>query len=47
MPRQIGLDIPFVDKLIYKLNQLGITIPKDVQTKDELKQYLCQLNSKK
>ena len=30
-----------------KLNQLGITIPKDVQTKDELKQYLCQLNSKK
>ena len=47
MSRQIGLDIPFVDKLIYKLNQLGITIPKDVQTKDELKQYLCQLNSKK
>lgn len=47
MTRQIGLDIPFVDKLIYKLNQLGITIPKDVQTKDELKQYLCQLNSKK
>lgn len=47
MQRQIGLDIPFVDKLIYKLNQLGITIPKDVQTKDELKQYLCQLNSKK
>lgn len=47
MARQIGLDIPFVDKLIYKLNQLGITIPKDVQTKDELKQYLCQLNSKK
>ena len=47
MPRQIGLDIPFVDKLIYKLNQLGITIPKDVQTKDELKQYLCQINSKK
>ena len=47
MLRQIGLDIPFVDKLIYKLNQLGITIPKDVQTKDELKQYLCQLNSKK
>ena len=47
MPRQIGLDIPFVDKLIYKLNQLGITIPKDVQTKDEMKQYLCQLNSKK
>lgn len=47
MARQIGLDIPFVDKLIYKLNQLGITIPKDIQTKDELKQYLCQLNSKK
>ena len=47
MLRQIGLDIPFVDKLIYKLNQLGITIPKDVQAKDELKQYLCQLNSKK
>lgn len=47
MSRQIGLDIPFVDKLIYKLNQLGIIIPKDVQTKDELKQYLCQLNSKK
>ncbi len=46
MSRQIGLDIPFVDKLIYKLNHLGVTIPKDVQTKDELKQYLCQLNSK-
>ncbi|WP_308556726.1 energy-coupling factor ABC transporter ATP-binding protein [uncultured Lactobacillus sp.] len=47
MLRKIGLDIPFVNKLINKLDQVGIKIPKDVQTKDELKQYLCQLNSKK
>lgn len=47
MLQKIGLDIPFVEKLKLKLNEVGIKIPKDLQTKDELKQYLCQLNLKK
>lgn len=47
MLREIGLDIPFTEKLISKLDQIGIKIPQNVKTKDELKQYLCQLNSKK
>lgn len=47
MLRKIGLDVPFVNKVIAKLNQSGIKIPANIQTKDELKQYLCQLNSKK
>ena len=47
MLREIGLDIPFTEKLISKLDQIGIKIPQNVKTKDELKQYLCQLNLKK
>src|SRR5699024_9961330 len=44
MLQEIGLDIPFVQKLINKLNEVGISVPKNIKTKDELKQYLCQLN---
>ena len=33
--------------LINKLNEVGISVPKNIKTKDELKQYLCQLNLKK
>ena len=47
MLRDIGLDIPFSKKLINKLNKEGIQIPQNLKTKDELKQYLCQLNLKK
>lgn len=47
MLQKIGLDIPFVQKLINKLNEVGISVPKNIKTKDELKQYLCQLNLKK
>ena len=47
MLQEIGLDIPFVQKLINKLNEVGISLPKNIKTKDELKQYLCQLNLKK
>lgn len=47
MLRDIGLDIPFTKKLINKLNEEGIQIPQNLKTKDELKQYLCQLNLKK
>ncbi|MDK8272406.1 energy-coupling factor ABC transporter ATP-binding protein [Lactobacillus crispatus] len=47
MLQEIGLDIPFVQKLINKLNEVGISVPKNIKTKDELKQYLCQLNLKK
>ena len=43
MLQEIGLDIPFVQKL----NEVGISVPKNIKTKDELKQYLCQLNLKK
>lgn len=47
MLQEIGLDIPFVQKLINKLNEVGISVPKNIKTKDEFKQYLCQLNLKK
>lgn len=47
MLQRIGLDIPFVEKLKLKLKEMGIKIPKELQTKDELKQYLCQLDLKK
>lgn len=47
MLQEIWLDIPFVQKLINKLNEVGISVPKNIKTKDELKQYLCQLNLKK
>ncbi|WP_297950853.1 energy-coupling factor ABC transporter ATP-binding protein [uncultured Lactobacillus sp.] len=47
MLEKIGLDIPFVYKLIDKLNKVGISVPQNIKTKDELKQYLCQLNLKK
>ena len=47
MLQEIGLHIPFVQKLINKLNEVGISVPKNIKTKDELKQYLCQLNLKK
>lgn len=43
----IGLDIPFIEKLILELKKSGIKIPQSIRTKDELEQYLCQLNSKK
>lgn len=46
MLKQIGLDIPFTNKLILELNKNGIRVPQNVKTKDELKQYLCQLNLK-
>lgn len=47
MLKRIGLDIPFTQKLISKLRENGIKVPQNIKTKDELKQYLCQLNLKK
>lgn len=47
MLKKIGLDIPFAKKLIFRLNEAGIKVPQNIKTKDELKQYLCQLNLKK
>lgn len=46
MLKQIGLDIPFTNKLILALDKSGVSVPQNVRTKDELKQYLCQLNLK-
>lgn len=45
--QEIGLDIPFVEKVILKLKETGIKVPQSIKTQDELEQYLCQLNSKK
>lgn len=45
--QEIGLDIPFVEKVILKLKKTGIKVPQSIKTQDELEQYLCQLNSKK
>lgn len=45
--QEIGLDIPFVEKVILKLKETGIEVPQSIKTQDELEQYLCQLNSKK
>lgn len=45
--QEIGLDIPFVEKVILKLKETGIKVPQSIKTRDELEQYLCQLNSKK
>ena len=46
MLKQIGLDIPFTNKLILALDKSGVSVPQNLRTKDELKQYLCQLNLK-
>lgn len=45
--KKIGLDIPFTNKLILKLKENGIVVPQNIKTKDELSQFLCQLNLKK
>ncbi|NHL92312.1 energy-coupling factor transporter ATPase, partial [Lactobacillus helveticus] len=41
MLKQIGLDIPFTNKLILALDKSGVSVPQNLRTKDELKQYLC------
>ena len=46
MLKQIGLDIPFTNKLILALDKSGVSVPQNLRTKDVLKQYLCQLNLK-
>ena len=45
--QEIGLDIPFVEKVILKLKETGIKVPQSIKTQDELEQYLCQVNSKR
>lgn len=43
----IGLDIPFIFKLKYKLENCGINFSENITSKRKLVEYLCQLNSTK
>ncbi|WP_281829231.1 MULTISPECIES: energy-coupling factor transporter ATPase [Lactobacillus] len=42
----IGLEEPFIFKLIKKLIKAGIEIPENVDSQEKLVEILCQLNSK-
>ena len=39
----LGLDVPEMMKLSMELNKLGLNIPKDVLTVDEMAVELCRL----
>lgn len=43
---KIGLELPFVFELKQKLAENSIDIPSEINTKEKLVKYLCQLNSK-
>lgn len=40
--KEIGLEVPMVTELASRLNDKGITIPKDIITIEEMVNYLCQ-----
>lgn len=41
--KELGLDVPNVTELAYELKELGVDIPVDVLTIDEMVRELCQL----
>lgn len=40
-----GLDVPQVTELAYRLRQMGLAVPKDILTTEEMVGALCQLQS--
>lgn len=40
--RQIGLEVPIITDLAYRLRKQGINVPKDIITAEEMVNYLCQ-----
>lgn len=44
--RALGLDVPAVTELAYELNEMGIQVPLDIITLDEMAEALCQLKSR-
>ena len=43
--KSLGLDVPQVTEVAYNLNKMGIDIPKDILTVDEMVGALCQYKS--
>lgn len=43
---KIGLEEPFIYRLMTKLRENGIDIPNKIKSQEELLEYLCQLNLK-
>ena len=43
---KIGLEEPFIYRLMTKLKENGIDIPNKIKSQEELLEYLCQLNLK-
>ena len=46
MPRQIGLDIPFVEKIRRELTKKSVDIPNKYFTEEEMVDWLCQFKQK-
>lgn len=42
--KELGLDVPQVTELAFKLKQDGINIPDDILTVDEMVGFICQYN---
>ncbi|WEV44089.1 energy-coupling factor ABC transporter ATP-binding protein [Lactobacillus sp. ESL0684] len=42
----LGLDVPFFQQIKIRLIQDGIKLPNDIDSEEEMINYLCQLNSK-
>ena len=40
--RQIGLEVPIITDLAYRLRNQGINVPNDIITAEEMVNYLCQ-----
>lgn len=40
---QLGLDVPQVTELAYRLNKMGINIPKDIISIEEMVEAICRL----
>jgi len=45
--KELGLDVPPVTELAYRLRQEGVEVASDILTVDEMVEALCQLKSKK
>lgn len=42
--KSYGLEIPHATELAYRLRQKGLNLPKDILTREELVEAICQLN---
>ena len=42
--KSYGLEIPHATELAYRLRQKGVNLPKDILTREELVEAICQLN---